>query len=471
MAVKNVNKQLSKTPMSQLGIDVRLSNFEEVALGYSEEEAYLEAKRCVHCKNAGCVQQCPAHNDIPAFVAQTVEGNYVEAYRILRKTSAFPGICSRICAQEMQCESGCLRGRNGHEPVSIGRLERFVSDYVREQSLDVDDPDVMQDLDGVKVAIVGAGPAGIAAATGLVAHGAEVVVYEAKQRLGGIMTYGIPEFCLPSKVIDWYVDALREKGVAFKMGRRIDDVVELMRKDGFDAAFLGHGAEASRKLEVEGEKLRGVYDSADFLLRAASDPDTLSIGEKCIVIGGGNTAIDVARTATRLGCDVTVVYRRSREEMPARAEEIKHAIEEGVKYQLLAAQTRILDAGDGSVCGVECVKMELAEVGSDGRRSVRPVASSEFIIDADMVVSATGSLADTLIADATCGLDTTGRNYIAADRYVGMTSIVDMFAGGDSVTGPATVVEAMVAGKHGAKGIRRYIYRRENGQLGKGDAQ
>ena len=490
------NKQKTMVPMPELDPVERAKTFDEVALGYTEEEAVLEARRCIQCPNTPCVGGCPVGVPIPRFVEQVAEGNFARAYAIVKSANSLPAICGRVCPQETQCEGVCTRGRNG-EPVAIGRLERFTSDWAFEHpeeataaiaeqraeqaaaaaeapepaAEDAGDEDIVMpnvDLTGKRVAVVGSGPASLTCAGELAKRGCDVTVFEALHKLGGVLTYGIPEFRLPKDLVAREVSKLGESGVSFEVNAvvgKLYDIDELMGERGFDAVFVGTGAGLPSYLGIEGEGLNGVSVASELLTRVNlmkayqfPEYDTpVYAGKRCVVVGGGNVAMDAARTAKRLGADVTVVYRRGRDEMPARAEEIHHAEQEGIEFQLLTNPTRILGDEDGWVSGVECVRMELGEPDASGRRRPVEVEGSEFVIDVDMMVIAVGSKTNPLIAKTTPGLEVTSRNLIVADDRTCATSKPGVFAGGDAVIGAATVILAMGAGKRAAAGIAEYL--------------
>lgn len=490
------NKQKTMVPMPELDPVERAKTFDEVALGYTEEEAVLEARRCIQCPNKPCVHGCPVGVPIPGFIEQVANGNFARAYAIVKSANSLPAICGRVCPQETQCEGVCTRGRNG-EPVAIGRLERFTSDWafehpeeaaaaIAEQRAeqaaaaaeapepageDVEGEDIVMpnvDLTGKRVAVVGSGPASLTCAGELAKRGCDVTVFEALHKLGGVLTYGIPEFRLPKDLVAREVSKLGDSGVSFEVNAvvgKLYDIEELMGERGFDAVFVGTGAGLPSYLGIEGEGLNGVSVASELLTRVNlmkayqfPEYDTpVYAGKRCVVVGGGNVAMDAARTAKRLGADVTVVYRRGRDEMPARAEEIHHAEQEGIEFQLLTNPTRILGDENGWVSGVECVRMELGEPDASGRRRPVVVEGSEFVIDIDMMVIAVGSKTNPLIAKTTPGLEVTSRNLIVADDRTCATSKPGVFAGGDAVIGAATVILAMGAGKRAAAGIAEYL--------------
>ena len=480
---KNVNRQTEKTPMPELEPAYRATTFEEVALGYTAEDAVNEALRCIQCPTAPCVEGCPVGVPIPQFIARVAEGDFAGGFAIAKDANALPAICGRVCPQETQCECVCTRGRKG-DPVGIGRLERFVADWAfdHEQEAaealaahqaaraaeDGEDAVAPVDLTGKKVAVVGSGPASLTCAGELAKLGCAVTVFEALHKVGGVLSYGIPEFRLPKDLVAKEVAAIEGLGVTFETNAvvgKLYEVRELMDEKGFDAVFVGTGAGLPSYMGIEGEALNGVSVANELLTRvnlmkAYRFPEYATpvfAGQRCVVVGGGNVAMDAARTAKRLGADVTIVYRRGVEEMPARAEEIHHAQEEGIHFQMLTNPARILGTEDGWVSGVECIRMELGEPDASGRRRPVPVEGSEFVIDADMVVIAIGSKTNPLIAKTTPGLEVTSRNLIVADDETGATSVPGVFAGGDTVIGAATVILAMGAGKRAARGIAEYL--------------
>ncbi len=488
MANLKVNKQQEKVPMPELDPVVRSRTFDEVALGYSAEDAVNEALRCIQCPKKPCVSGCPVGVPIPEFIEQLGEGNFGAAYALVKDANALPAVCGRVCPQETQCEGVCTRGRKG-EPVGIGRLERFVADWAfanpdeaaaavvahaAKCACEPEDADVCADempnvdLSGKRVAVVGSGPASLTCAGELAKRNADVTVFEALHKVGGVLTYGIPEFRLPKSLVEREVSALGDSGVSFEVNAivgKLYDVDELMEDRGFDAVFVGTGAGLPSYLGIEGESLNGVSVANELLTRVNlmkgylfPEYDTpVYAGKHCVVVGGGNVAMDAARTARRLGAEVTVVYRRGREEMPARAEEIHHAEQEGIEFQLLTNPTRILGNESGWVEGLECVRMELGEPDESGRRRPVEVKGSEFVIDIDMLVIAVGSKTNPLIAQTTPGLEVTSRNLIVADERTCATSKPGVFAGGDAVIGAATVILAMGAGKRAAAGIAEYL--------------
>jgi len=443
----------------------RGGNFDEVALGYPEETAILEAGRCLQCKKPKCVEGCPVEIDIPAFIGKMKEGKFDEAIAIIKQKNNLPAICGRVCPQETQCEAKCVLGVKG-DPVAIGRLERFAADY--ELNRGVSDPEHAESK-GRKVAIVGSGPGGLTAAADLARMGYDVTIFEAFHDTGGVLRYGIPEFRLPKAIVSQEVDYIRRLGVNIVTNAVVGKTVtipELMNEEGFEAVFIGVGAGLPYFKGIEGENLIGVYSANEFLTRVNlmaaykfPEADTpVIVGKRVAVEGGGNVAMDSARTALRLGADkVYIVYRRSEVEMPARAEEVHHAKDEGIVFNLLTTITRVLGDDEGRVRAVECIRMELGEPDTSGRRRPVPVEGSEFTLDVDMVVMAIGSGANPLLTKATPELELNKRGYIVADTETGRTNMEGVFAGGDIVTGAATVIEAMGAGKRAARSIDKYL--------------
>ena len=472
-----VNRQKEKTPMPELDPTIRSQTFDEVAQGYSAEDAVNEALRCIHCPNKPCVSGCPVGVPIPDFIREVGEGNFGRAYAVVKDTNTLPAICGRVCPQENQCEGVCTRGKNG-EPVGIGRLERFVADWAfahpEEAAAALSEYRsgsacaTGHDLAGKRVAVVGSGPASLTCAGELAKCGADVTVFEALHKVGGVLTYGIPEFRLPKDLVAKEVSAIADLGVSFEVNAlvgKLYDIDELMGDMGFDAVFVGTGAGLPSYLGIEGEGLNGSMVASELLTRvnlmkAYKFPEYATpvyAGKRCVVVGGGNVAMDAARTARRLGAEVTIVYRRGKEEMPARNEEIHHAEQEGIEFQMLTNPVRVLGTDEGWVSGLECVKMELGEPDASGRRRPIEVGGSNFVIDIDMLVIAVGSKTNPLIADTTPGLETTPRHLIVADEETCATSVPGVFAGGDAVIGAATVILAMGAGKRAAKGIADYL--------------
>ncbi len=455
---------LKKVPVREQDPQVRATNFEEVCLGYNKEEAMSEANRCIGCKNAQCVKGCPVSIDIPGFIAQVKEGNIEEAYQIISESSALPAVCGRVCPQESQCEGKCIRGIKG-EPVSIGKLERFVADYARENGIK---PEGAKEKKGKKVAVIGSGPAGLTCAGDLAKMGYDVTIFEALHEPGGVLVYGIPEFRLPKKaVVAKEIENVKTLGVKIEtnvvVGKSVK-IDELIEDEGFDAVFIGSGAGLPKFMGIPGENANGVFSANEYLTRsnlmkAFDENSTTPImrGKKVAVVGGGNVAMDAARTALRLGAEVHIVYRRSEEELPARVEEVHHAKEEGIIFDLLTNPVEILKDDKGWVSGMKCVKMELGEPDESGRR--RPVvkADSEFVMELDTVIMSLGTSPNPLISSTTEGLEVNKWKCIVADEETGCTSKEGVYAGGDAVTGAATVILAMGAGKAAAKGIDEYL--------------
>ena len=455
---------LKKVPVREQDAKVRATNFEEVCYGYNKEEAMEEASRCINCKNAKCVEGCPVSINIPGFIHEVKEGNFEEAYKIIGKSSALPAVCGRVCPQESQCEGKCIRGLKG-EPVSIGKLERFVADYALENDIK---PEKAETTNGHKVAVIGSGPAGLTCAGDLAKLGYDVTVFEALHELGGVLVYGIPEFRLPKqKVVAKEIDKVKELGVKFETNVVIGKsttIDQLIEEEGFEAVFIGSGAGLPKFMGIPGENANGVFSANEYLTRnnlmKAFDPsyDTpIAAGTKVAVIGGGNVAMDAARTALRLGADVHIVYRRSEEELPARVEEVHHAKEEGVIFDLLTNPTEILVDDNGYVKGMKCVKMALGEPDASGRRRPVVVEGSEFEMELDTVIMSLGTSPNPLISSTTEGLEVNKWKCIVADETNGKTTKEGVYAGGDAVTGAATVILAMGAGKAGAKGIHEYL--------------
>ena len=465
-----------KNPMPTQDPMVRNGNFNEVALGYTAEQAIDEAKRCIGCKNRPCVAGCPVGIDIPEFIGKIAEGDFEAAYQVIAKDSALPAVCGRVCPQETQCEQKCTRGiKAGCEAVAIGRLERFVADWHNENSTEQPVP---APSNGHKVAVVGSGPAGLTCAGDLAHLGYEVTVFEALHVAGGVLVYGIPEFRLPKAIVQKEVDNLKALGVKVETNMVIGRVItieELKEEYGFEAVFIGSGAGLPKFMNIPGESLKGVYSANEFLTRSnlmkayREDSHTPIQRGKCVaVVGGGNVAMDAARTAKRLGAEVHIIYRRGEEELPARREEIEHAKEEGIIFDLLTNPTRILateitdprDSRYGWVAGIECIRMQLGEADESGRRSPVAVAGSEFVLPVDCVIMSLGTSPNPLLKDTTPALETLRRGEIAVDE-VGKTSIEGVYCGGDAATGAATVIKAMGAGKVAAKAIDEYIRGKE----------
>ena len=455
---------LKKVPVREQDPKVRATNFEEVCLGYNKEEAMEEASRCLNCKNAKCVQGCPVSINIPGFIHEVKEGNFEEAYKVISESSALPAICGRVCPQESQCEGKCIRGIKG-EAVSIGKLERFVADWARENGMK---PAPAAQKNGKKVAVIGSGPSGLTCAGDLAKLGYDVTIFEALHEAGGVLVYGIPEFRLPKlDVVAKEVENVKALGVKIEtnviIGRSIT-IDELMEEEGFEAVFIGSGAGLPMFMGIPGETAKGVFSANEYLTRNnlmkafREDYDTPIVrGKKVAVVGGGNVAMDAARTALRLGAEVHIVYRRSEAELPARAEEVHHAKEEGVIFDLLTNPTEILVNEEDAVAGMKCVRMELGEPDASGRRRPVAIPGSEFVLDVDTVIMSLGTSPNPLISSTTIGLDTNKRKCIIADEETGKTSKDGVYAGGDAVTGAATVILAMGAGKAAAKGIHEFL--------------
>ncbi len=455
---------LNRVPVREQDPKVRATNFDEVCLGYNMEEAMEEASRCINCKNAKCIQGCPVSINIPAFVKAVKEGKITEAADIIAESSALPAICGRVCPQETQCVGKCIRGIKG-DPISIGKLERFVADYSREHGYVPKKPET---TNGKKVAIIGSGPAGLTCAGDLAKLGYEVTIFEALHEPGGVLTYGIPEFRLPKdEVVQKEIDNVRKLGVKIECNVVIGKSVtidQLMEEEGFEAVFIGSGAGLPKFMGIPGENAVGVFSANEFLTRNnlmkafRDDYDTpIFRGTKVAVVGGGNVAMDAARTALRLGATTYIVYRRSEAELPARVEEVHHAKEEGIIFHLLTNPTEILEDEKGWVKGMKCVRMELGEPDASGRRRPVVIPDSEFTLDVDTVIMALGTSPNPLISSTTEGLEINKWKCIVAEETNGQTSKNGVFAGGDAVTGAATVILAMEAGKAGAKGIHEYL--------------
>ncbi len=456
------NMSLVKNKMPQQDPDVRNKNFEEVALGYTEEMAIDEAKRCLNCKNKPCVSGCPVQIDIPAFINEVKNGNFDEAYKILRQSTSLPAICGRVCPQESQCEQKCVRGIKG-EPVAIGRLERFVADYHNARVKELPEKPASN---GHKVAVIGSGPSGLACAGDLAMKGYEVTIYEALHTAGGVLAYGIPEFRLPKFIVKMEIDGLKAMGVKIEtnvvVGKTIS-IDELMDEFGYETVFIGSGAGLPKFMNIPGENLNGVYSANEFLTRinlmkAYLDDSKTPImrPKRAVIVGGGNVAMDAARCAKRLGADVTIVYRRTKEELPARAEEVEHAEEEGIKFAFLNNPVEVIGE-NGWVKAVKCQQMELSEPDESGRRKPVPVEGAFNEIECDCMIMSIGTSPNPLIKSTTEGLDTEKWGGIIADEATGLTSRKGVYAGGDAVTGAATVILAMGAGKAAAKAMDEYM--------------
>ena len=455
---------LHKVPVREQEPQERAKNFEEVCLGYNEAEAVSESERCLNCKNAQCVKGCPVAIDIPAFISEIKNGDFEKAYEVISASSALPAVCGRVCPQESQCEGKCIRGIKG-EPVSIGKLERFTADWARENGIA---PKGAAEKNGKKVAVIGSGPAGLTCAGDLARLGYDVTIFEALHEAGGVLSYGIPEFRLPKQdVVAKEVENVKALGVKIETNvviGKATTIDELMEEEGYEAVFIGSGAGLPRFMGIPGEQANGVFSANEFLTRNnlmkafREEYDTpIMKGKKVAVVGGGNVAMDAARTALRLGAQVHVVYRRSEAELPARVEEVHHAKEEGIIFDLLTNPTEILVDENGWVKGMKCIRMELGEPDASGRRSPVEIKGSEFEIELDTVIMSLGTSPNPLISSTTEGLETNRRKCIVAQEANGATSKAGVFAGGDAVTGAATVILAMGAGKAAAKGIHEYL--------------
>ena len=455
---------LKKVPVREQDAKERATNFKEVCLGYNMEEAMEEASRCINCKNAQCIKGCPVAIDIPGFIEKVKSGDMEEAYQVISRSSALPAVCGRVCPQESQCEGQCVRGIKG-EPVSIGKLERFVADWSREHGFV---PEAAKTTNGKKVAVVGSGPSGLTCAGDLAKMGYEVTIFEALHEPGGVLLYGIPEFRLPKDgVVKPEIENVKKLGVKIETNVIIGKSVtidQLLDEEGFDAVFIGSGAGLPMFMGIPGENANGVFSANEYLTRSnlmkafRDDHDTpIAAGKKVAVVGGGNVAMDAARTALRLGADVHIVYRRSEAELPARVEEVHHAKEEGIIFDLLTNPVEILVDDNGWVKGMKCIRMELGEPDASGRRRPVPVEGSEFTIDVDTVIMSLGTSPNPLISSTTKGLEVNRRKCIVAEESNGKTSKEGVYAGGDAVTGAATVILAMEAGRAGARGIHEYL--------------
>lgn len=456
-------KGLNRVPVREQEPKVRATNFDEVCLGYNKDEAVEEAQRCLGCKNAKCITGCPVNINIPAFIAQVKEGNFEEAYKIIGESSALPAVCGRVCPQESQCEGKCVRGIKG-DAVSIGKLERFVADWAKENGIK---PVPAAEKNGHKIAVIGSGPAGLTCAGDLAKLGYDVTIFEALHKAGGVLSYGIPEFRLPKdKVVAAEIENVKSLGVKIETNVIIGKSVtidELLKDEGFEAVFIGSGAGLPMFMGIPGENANGVFSANEFLTRNnlmkafRDDYDTpIAHGKKVAVVGGGNVAMDAARTALRLGAEVHVIYRRSEAELPARAEEVHHAKEEGIIFDLLTNPVEILTDDKDWVTGIRCIRMELGEPDASGRRRPVEIKDSNFVLDVDCVIMAIGTKLNTLILDTTKDLEANSKGGIGTDDEAA-TSRPGIFAGGDAVTGAATVIKAMGAGKVAAAGIDEYL--------------
>ncbi len=455
---------LNRIPVREQEPKERAHNFEEVCLGYNAEEAKCEAARCINCKNAQCMKGCPVAINIPGFIEQVKEGNFEAAYRIISESSSLPAVCGRVCPQESQCEGKCIRGIKG-DPISIGKLERFVADWARENGIK---PEKAKESNGKKVAVIGSGPAGLTCAGDLAKLGYDVTIFEALHEAGGVLVYGIPEFRLPKDaVVKQEIENVKSLGVKIETDvviGKATTIDELMDEEGFDAVFIGSGAGLPKFMGIPGEQANGVFSANEYLTRSnlmkafKEDSATpIMHAKKVAVVGGGNVAMDAARTALRLGAEVHIVYRRSEEELPARVEEVHHAKEEGIIFNLLTNPVEILADENGWVSGMKCIKMELGEPDASGRRRPVEIPGSEFVIDVDCVIMSLGTSPNPLISSTTKGLETNKWKCIIADEANGKTTKEGVYAGGDAVTGAATVILAMGAGKAAAQGIHEYL--------------
>ena len=455
---------MKKVPVREQDAKERACNFEEVCLGYNADEAVAEAQRCLNCKNAHCVQGCPVSINIPGFVEKVKEGDFAAAYQVISESSALPAVCGRVCPQESQCEGKCIRGIKG-EAVSIGKLERFVADWARENNIR---PVGAAEKKGKKVAVIGSGPAGLTCAGDLAKMGYDVTIFEALHEAGGVLVYGIPEFRLPKEnVVKKEIENVLSLGVKIEtnviVGKSVT-IDELLNEEGYSAVFIGSGAGLPKFMGIPGENANGVFSANEYLTRSnlmkafqADSATPIMESKKVAVVGGGNVAMDAARTALRLGAEVHIVYRRSEEELPARVEEVHHAKQEGIIFDLLTNPVEILEDEKGWVKGMKCVRMELGEPDASGRRRPVEIPDSEFTLELDTVIMALGTSPNPLISSTTEGLETNKRKCIVASEENGQTSKAAVFAGGDAVTGAATVILAMGAGKTGAKGIDEYL--------------
>ncbi|QAT40094.1 NADPH-dependent glutamate synthase [Clostridium sp. JN-9] len=456
--------RMKRTPISEQDPKVRAKNFDEVCLGYTEDEAVQEASRCLNCKKPMCVTQCPVTIHIPEFIQHVKNREFEEAARVIAQSSSLPAVCGRVCPQESQCEEKCVLGIKG-EAVAIGKLERFVADWSRENNIDLSEK---LPANNKKVAVIGSGPAGLTCAGDLAKLGYDVTIFEALHKAGGVLVYGIPEFRLPKDtVVAHEIENVKKLGVKIEtnvvIGRTVT-IDELVEQEKFDAVFIGSGAGLPKFMGIPGENLNGVFSANEFLTRNnlmkafKDDYDTpIKVGAKVAVVGGGNVAMDSARTALRLGAEVHIVYRRSEAELPARAEEVHHAKEEGIIFDLLVNPVEILGNEKGWVNGMKCVRMELGEPDASGRRKPIEIPGSEFVIDVDTVIMSLGTSPNPLIAKTTKGLEMNKRKCLVAEEETGATTRTGIYAGGDAVTGAATVILAMGAGKKAAKAIDEYL--------------
>ena len=458
------NMSLEKIKMPEQAPDVRNKNFKEVSLGYTEEMAIEEAQRCLNCKHKPCVSGCPVNVRIPEFIAEVAKGDFMAAYQVITSTNALPAVCGRVCPQESQCESKCVRGMKG-EAVAIGRLERFVADWYMKNCDELPEKPASN---GKKVAVIGSGPSALACAGDLAKQGYEVTMFEAFHKAGGVLVYGIPEFRLPKAIVQKEIDKLTALGVKIMTNMVIGKVLsidEIIDDMGFDAVFVGTGAGLPSFMGIPGEALVGVYSANEYLTRInlmkayLPEYDTPIRNSKAVaVVGGGNVAMDAARCAKRMGAEhVYIVYRRSEKEMPARLEEVHHAKEEGIEFHLLENPVQILNDGNGQVCGIECLKMELGEPDASGRRSPIPIEGSNYVLDVDTVIMSLGTSPNPLIRSTTKGLETNRKGCLVVNEETNQTTREGVYAGGDAVTGAATVILAMGAGKKAAAAIDEYL--------------
>ncbi len=455
---------LKKIPVREQDAKLRAKNFEEVCYGYNEEEAVAEATRCLNCKNAKCILGCPVSINIPAFIQEVVNRNFESAFRIIDESSSLPAVCGRVCPQERQCEAKCIRGIKG-EAVAIGKLERFVADWAREHGISSLPQETKKEQ---KVAVIGAGPAGLSCAGDLAKKGYHVTIFEALHKPGGVLVYGIPEFRLPkAEVVEKEIENVKKLGVKIEtnvvVGRAVT-IDQLIEEEKFDAVFIGSGAGLPRFMGIPGEQANGVFSANEYLTRSnlmmawkENSTTPIMAPKNLVVVGGGNVAMDAARTALRLGSEVTVVYRRSEEELPARIEEVHHAKEEGIQFEFLTNPTEILTDESGWVKGIRCIRMELGEPDASGRRSPVEVKGSEFELDTGAVIMSLGTSPNPLISSTTKGLEVNRRKCVVINEDTGATSKEKVYAGGDIVTGAATVILAMGAGKTAAKSIDEYL--------------
>ncbi len=459
------NMSLQKTKMPELAPEVRVNSFDEVAMGYTAQNAKEESLRCLECKHKPCVSGCPVNVDIPGFIHEIKDGNFLQAYKILSKTNGLPAVCGRVCPQESQCEQFCVRNKKG-ESIGIGRLERFVADYAISQG--ACGQDSLPEKQNKKVAVIGSGPAGLSCASDMAKLGYDVTIFEAFHTAGGVLKYGIPQFRLPKEIVDLEINALKEMGVEIKLNMVIGKIltIEELKEDGYESIFIGSGAGLPSFMKIPGEQHNDVYSANEFLTRSNlmyaylyPDYDTpMKAYDRVAVIGGGNVAMDAARVAKRLGAnEVYIVYRRSEAEMPARLEEVHHAKEEGIDFHLLTAPIEILGNERGNVEGMKCVRMELGEPDASGRRRPVVVEGSEYVLDVNAVIVAIGQSPNPLIKQSTPELQTQKWGGIIVDEQTGETSIPGVYAGGDAVTGAATVILAMGAGKVAAEAMHKYL--------------